>query len=256
MAKKSVKKEAKEIKEARRSNSIARYFRQVKKIYSDSDSFFKSVEKQDLIGVLRFFAIFYLIFFVLSMIVSLISTKLGIYVGEISFRLVLWNFIGFVLMSAVLVFLAPAFVYLALKILKVRKGYLNSFKPVAYGMVLMKGYLIVLMIITLILQLIFPVDMSPLAAMQTAQDPEIVRAALSEFMGQTNAIVSIIISGLIYLIAIIHSVLFSIKGLAKFNNISKGKAFGSVVLALVIAFVIAVILFLLIAYLSNGTSVV
>ena len=252
--KKRVKKKIKETSKNSKSNSIEEYFRKVKKIYGNSSSFFKSIEKQDLVGVLRFFAIFYLIAFAISLIVSLIGTGLGIYNAELTIRTTLLDFINFFFSAAFSVFLVPLFVYGGLRILRIKKGYLNSFKPLAYGMVLNRGYMVLLLFVALALQLIFPVDMSAVTTLQTTQDPEIINTAIKSFFSQTNAIIMIIATAIIVLTATIHSLVFSIKGLAKFNKISKGKAIGSILIAIGLAFVSLILLGLLVGFLSNGLA--
>ena len=240
---------------SKKSNSILNYFKSVKKMYLNSDSFFKDVEDKSLIEVLRFFAIFYLIFFAISIIISLIGAKLGIHTGIINFKLILGNFIGFVSISAITVFLIPAFIYLILKLLRVKKGYISSFKPLAYGFVLIKGYLIIMLIVSFILQLIFPIDLSLLSSMQTTQDPEIARTMLREFFSQTNSIITITLHLIIYLAAIIHGLIFIVKGLSKFNKISKGKSVISIILASIVLLVTLILIGFLNIYLSSGQTI-
>jgi len=253
-----VKKTTNKKKKKEYSNSISNSFGKIKMMVKDSDKFFKSVEKQDLIGVLRFFVLFYLIFFILSIISNLIVT-LFIYTEKTAFkeiaRIILLNFIEFVITSLMAVFLVSFIIYLALAILKVKKGYNNSFKSIAYAMILMKVYLIAILVISPILQLILPFDSTSLAVMQTSQDPEVIRNALNEFISQTNAMINIIVSIVIYLIAAIHSIIFAIKGIARFNGISNKKSVLSILLGIVIGVIILVILGLIVAFTSNGPAV-
>ncbi|MGC9309347.1 MAG: YIP1 family protein [Candidatus Nanoarchaeia archaeon] len=205
------------------------YLQKYKDLFLHPKQFFKAVEKEKKYTPGLFF---YVKIAAIVIIVNLIFTFINSFRnGQLESSLV-----GIILSNAIfslgIAFAAPfisaAIVHLGVLVFGGRKGYFNTFKPSAYSISLQEGYSLLLLIIGEIFALfIFNADlMNQLAAMQTLQDFPI------------SMLVFLIISAIIYIVALINVLYVETIGIAKFQKMSKGKAFLSIIFVPVIVLLI------------------
>jgi len=129
----------------------------------------------------------------------------------------------------VMPFIGSGIVHLGVLLVKGKKSFFETFKPITYAMLIPFFYGAIINITVSITQIFFPLE-------------ELIKE--SKFFGST-AIIALIIFVIIIVIAnIIHTTYAEIIGLAKYQKISYGK---SAIAVIVVPWAISMIIFLFIA---------
>lgn len=189
-------------------------------------SFFKRVEKEKTYwAVLKVFLILTIISLILSLLkgYNLIAEQFSAL--PIASAFASMGIIGLsifsILFSLLAVFIGSFLVHLGVLIFGGKKGYYNTFKPVGYGMILSAIYGVILGAINLVLYWLFSVDLY-------------VSVPFLMF------IVSIWI--------LIHVLYAYIIGIAKFQKITKLKAFLGIIIVPIILFILTILVLIFAKY--------
>lgn len=218
------------------SNSFASFFVKLKGLMFSPGKILS--QKEDWVDVLRFY---FIVFFSYLIIGNLIS----LYYGNLNWAGFVLSFITSVIFTFLIVFLVTAIAHLGVMILRGKKGFFETFKPVTYALTIVGVY----MFISLIIALIIPfnaLSQESLEYAQQIQDPELVNQILVDFFMQPGAIVSLILG----ILSLIHFLVFSIAGISKHQNISKVKSTFAIILGLLI-FLVVLIFIAFLAYLAS-----
>ncbi|MAG07564.1 hypothetical protein CMI46_02005 [Candidatus Pacearchaeota archaeon] len=205
-------------------------FGKLKQLYFHPNDFFKSVEKEkNYWPILKSYMILYLIGFVISILVGLYLS-----LGEIDGFDILSGLIVAIIFSLTIPFAMSGIVYVGTRIFRSKQEFFNTFKPIAYALMIGVVYSIIVSLILIFL----PIDSSMLDAIENSQDIDAVKSAYKEFLSQPGTIVNLIIS----FISLIHVFVLSTMGIAKFHKMSKAKAGVSIVLSVVGALIVFVLI--------------
>lgn len=204
------------------NNLIEKY----KLLFKSPTAFFKTVVKEKDYGTIMQ-SLAYII--LISVIVDIVfNIPVMIVQGKGSIEIL--ASIPLALFSALFLFLIPyisaALNHIGVLIMGGRKGFFNTFKPSTYGIIL---YLIYGMLITIVSSLLFVMNPVDIEAVTAAED-----FSLSDL-----PIHAIIVTSLIFIVAIVHVTVVEVIGVAKFQKLSNGRAFMAV-------FVIPLAIFLII----------
>lgn len=195
-------------------NSIADFFVKVKEMFVSPSKFLSSVEKKkDYVDVLKPFFILYFIYFLISPVINL-------YNGIINWYAFVLYVIYAMIVPIILVFLSAGVIHLGVLIFKGKQKFFNTFKPVSYALVI----LVVYMYLSLLAFAIVPYSFLDATAVAEAGVDEL-KQMYNEFLAQPGVIINLIIM----VVSLIHFFVFSVKGIAKFQKISKGRAFASII---------------------------
>lgn len=232
-----VKKKVKEDKKSSHSNSIAGFFSKIKNIYFKPTQFLKSVEgEKQFMPILRILVLSYILYSFVASIISLIS-------GDINIAGLFVNLLFALIYAVVFVFACSGIAHLGVLIFKGKQGYLNTFKPIAYALII--G--IIYSFIALIFMFIVPFEAFNTEAFEALQDLEAKQQMVSDFVAQPGVMISLIIS----LISFVHMFVFAIKGISKFQKITKSKAG----FALIISGILFAVVFILIGLLFAAAGI-
>ena len=154
--------------------------------------------------------------------------------GEIDGFDILSGLIVAVIFSLTIPFAMSGIVYVGTRIFRSKQEFFNTFKPIAYALMIGVVYSIIVSLILIFL----PIDSSMLDAIENSQDVDVVKAAYGEFLSQPGTIVNLVIS----FISLIHVFVLSTMGISKFHKMSKAKAGFSIVLSVVGALIIFVLI--------------
>lgn len=251
MAKKRDKKEVKAL-ESRPTNKdkFSLKIPNLKKLFFKPNEFLNSVEKEnEYWPILSFLVLFYLISFLLSIILGVVNKG-----EDISYLQYIYSgimgFIGSAIFYLVLPFIVALVVHLGVLIFGGRQGFFNTFKPMTYSLMIGIIYSFISLVIIFILQFIIPIDPNLITSMQNSQnvqDPKIIIDLIKQYFSQPLVIIGIIIS----IISMIHQFVFEVKGISKFQKISKIKAFLALIL---IPLTILVLIFLALIWVSSQVN--
>jgi hypothetical protein len=198
--------------------------------------FLNDVENEkEYFPIFRTYLIFYLINFLLMSFISYFILKETF--SNLDF---LRGIVLSIFSASVYSFGFSGLFYLGTKLFRSKGSYFNTFKPVTYALIIGMVYSI---IISIILGVV-PVDNSILQSIQGSQDVEYLKSAYKSFFSQPG----VILLTLLTLISFIHSFVFSVIGISKFHNISKGKSTMAILISSVTLFVLLVFLFALFLY--------
>jgi hypothetical protein len=236
-----------------------------KKLFFKPSFFFEGVaNEQKYLPILLYFVVAMIIIQLISGVLrlgisvpELVKTPSGVFALIVAFFMLLFT----IAFSAGIAFAIP-FVSAGIDHLGVltigggKKGYFNTFKPATYSMIVGMIYGLVMMVVGYILTLVQPINLT--SGLATTAD--------ISFMGLMRMIpVSYFIwYGLISIISTVHTLYIEVIGIAKFQGISKGRAFLAIIVPRIIlsliTIIMIIILFQLIASLSalgatNITSV-
>ena len=203
----------------------------LKKLFFHPAHFFSSVEKDKDYSKIMFF---YVKMMIISSIISLISSITLLIVQN---NLKLAIFASLILGAAVsigLAFLVPfviaGIIHLGVLIFRGKQGYYNTYKPIAYSLVITVIYTVISTIVSLILNLIHPIT-------NTA---DLTNPAL--LLQDKNVILMLAIYLTILVLSLIHSLIFQAIGVSKFQKISKLRAFFAIILTVIIVIIIAILI--------------
>jgi len=147
------------------------------------------------------------------------------------------------ILSLILVFVSPfifaGITHLGVLIFKGENGFLNTFKPVTYGATVGFVYGVISLIIVSIIRLLIPYN-ADLVMSKMAMSGSVQWGLL------LYPIITGAISLIIGLIGIVHSLYAETTGLAKFQDMTKGKAFLSIIIIPLIIFGVFLLIFLFI----------
>lgn len=205
-------------------NNLLKYWPQFKLLFTNPSQFYSSVKSETeyfpiLIKYVIFMVVLQLIMFLVSIYGDL---KEGAYMLLFSFVLLLVS----ISLSFVAPFIASGITHLGVLIFGGKQPFFNTFKTIAYSMLLIAVYNFVSLIIIEILNII----LNP--AFETI----------------TDMLPQLIVSGIIGLVGLVHTIYTQMIGLGIYQQLSKLKAFFSIIvipLAIVLFMVLVGILFVL-----------
>ncbi|MBI2628483.1 YIP1 family protein [Candidatus Pacearchaeota archaeon] len=237
--KKEVEANKSEIKNEEKS-SISFKIPNFKQMFLKPSSFLNSIEKQDKYQpLIRDFVILYIFWFIISLIITAVASKVP-FNSELLSNAVL-GFVNGVVFSVIAPFILAGMTHAILKIFKAKEGFLNTYKPIVYALMIAIIYGFIMLIVGLIIQFTIPIDSSMFQAITTVQDQNTVIQAYKDYISQPGAIILLIIN----LIAVIHIFVFSVMGIMKFQKMQRIKAGFAVILAWIIIFALLVLLAIL-----------
>jgi hypothetical protein len=117
--------------------------------------------------------------------------------------------------------------HIGVLIFRGKNGYFNTYKPVSYSMVISSIYGILTIVVTSLLGLIYPVNISV--------------ADVTQIYTSTEFQITMIASFIILAVSLIHMLYFQIIGLSRFHKISKLRAFFSAILIPLVLIILVVI---------------
>ncbi len=190
------------------------YLEKYREILFDINSFFNSVKKEnDYFPILMVFVVAYVVSEVFEFVLSLpmlskiqgqkitiLMSVLGIFVG--------------IAFSFVFPFIASGINHLGVLIVGGKNRYFNTFKPTAYSMVLSAYYTILGAVLVFIINLMHPIDYSILNSRETS----------SAFLSTPQFVAGLIVG----LIGLVHLIYAEVIGIAKFQSMTKARAFVAV----------------------------
>ena len=206
------------------------FIRKIKNMFIKPSVFFNKIKDERFDISLKLFMAFYLAYILVSVIINLSQEQISIYQG-------IANLIFSSLVALVSVALLSYITFIIGKLFGSKKGFFNSFKPVTYTLILWVIY----SFINLLFFYLVPFDNSMFQALQVSQDVSVIKEAYISFLKQPGAIINTII----LIISLIHIIIFNSKGIEKFQEISKGKAYAVVIISWFIFLLIIVLLMLL-----------
>jgi len=216
------------------------YLSHLKKLYFHPSKFFASVEKDKDYSKIMFF---YVKMIIISSIITILSSAIILTIRK---SFILKEFISIIFDSAVsigLAFLVPfvmaGIIHLGVLIFRGKQGYYNTYKPIAYSLVVVAIYSIISTIVTSILSVIYPANQLP----SMTADPSIYFQTLLQ---DKNFILLLAVAFTILVISFVHSLIVQIIGISKFQKISKLKAFLSIILISVILIMLVILVMTLI----------
>lgn len=200
----------------------------LKNLFFSTGTFFEKVKKEKAyFQILLSFVIVYSVSAVAELAVSLPL------VGKVpaARSLLLISFLGTIFsiaLSFVLPFLAAGITHLGVLIMGGKEGYFNTFKPVAYAMIISAIYNIISSIISFFLNMAYPI--SPSALQQTG------------FALRDIPVQHIFMGIVIGIVSLVHVVYAEVVGISKFQKMSKPRAFFAAIIIPLIMVVVAVLL--------------
>ena len=204
------------------------------------DKFLDSIEKESRYQpILRTFVILYLVYFILMFIITIAVAKDSMNIYQI-----IQSFLYAIIISAIIPFLASGFVYLGVRIFKGKQGFFNVFKPITYALMIFIFYMLIIFLFAVIIPF-NPLTADSLSSASQEQAMQIWK----DYISQPGAIIYLILN----IASLIHVFIFSIKGISKFQKMTKSKSAFALILSAIIAFVVIVLL-TIISYLANPES--
>ena len=226
------------------------YIKKLKDLIFHPTTFFNNVEKEtEIMPILLFYAVITIILGLVGTLIALpITIKAGTVIPEftglgIGMIIFLELFVGMIMIAAFAFigpFIASAIAHVGVWMVKGKQGFFNTFKPVTYAMVIAAVYQFVSTIISTIMELINPTYTA--ITLGIAEVPSLGSIITPTF------IVAIIIG----IISFIHVLFVEIIGVAKFQNISRGRAFMAVFVIPLLLVIAVIIIFALIIGLFVG----
>jgi len=212
----------------------------IKEMLSKPTKFFKSVENEGIGKVLIYFVIASLVVGLISMIFKIPYIVMS---GTLSTDIILLleNLLKIVIGGTIASFVFSAFIHLGVLILRGRKGFKNTYKPVTYGLFIITMYLTLQSIITTVYATI--IGSSPFTL------------ATKTVFANNNVMTLIML--LISIICLIHVIVFNTIGISKLQKMSKLSAFFGLMIGILIPTLIYIVIYVLyILYFSVGVPAV
>ncbi len=187
-------------------------------------------------------------------ITNLVSTALGFpallrssggVIAAIAFSFA--GIFGGIVLAFVLPFIAAAIVHLGVLAVRGRQGFFNTFKPMAYSLLIAAWYNVVSAVLSLLLDVVFPINYTALDEADTLI--KIVTAVPLPHW---------ILGSILLFAYLAHSLYFQVAGVSFFQKLSALRAFAAVVaVPLVLAMILSAItfFFILIAAVIIGAVV-
>lgn len=221
-----------EAKEAKKKES---YLSRVKKILFQPSSFFKSVEQDtDYSKIMFFYVKMAIAAAIVSLICSLIVLSVQNNLAGAGILSLIINGIISIGLAFLVPFVASFIVQIGVWIFRGKQGYYNTYKAVTYPLTIVLIYGILSTIIVSIIGIALP---SSLTQDQLTSNPALI-------FQETGFLVSLIVALGILLISLIHTLCIQVVGVARFQKMSKLRAFFSIILIpLIIIIIVFIILF-------------
>ena len=231
------------------------YAGKLKKLFFKPSAFLNSIEKEkDYQPILAFFVVLSVVYFIISALIGLFFKDISIsYLSYLKDTLL--EFVLIVVSSIVQPFIFGGIIHLGVLIFKGKEKYFDTFKVATYSLVIWTLYYFILLILDSIIRIALPFNASMLTQIATIEDPELVMELYLQFFAQPGALLSLIVSVVIMIAAIIHQLVFLIKGISKYQQLPKIKAAGAVILPIIVAFIIAMLIAIVITLLANSAGV-
>ncbi len=209
----------------------------IKTLFFDSEEFFKLIKKETFKEAYIFSAVTYAILYLLIAIISLpVTIMLNAYPKIVAIGLFALGIIFNIIYAFILPLFNAGVNHLGVMIVKGKEGFLNTFKPSSYSIILIGIYSAVNAVFGTIYAVLNKEKMVALI------NPETITLATVPWGYY-------ILMGILIIAMIIHTFIFEIKGISKFQKISKLKAFFAIMfifvilLLLMIVFIILIIIF-------------
>ena len=248
--------EAKKPEEICEKMKCREYISKLKKLFLKPSAFLNSVEKEkEYQPILAFFVVLSVMYFIISALIGLFFKEISVdYLSYLKNSLL--GFVLIVVSSIVQPFIFGGIIHLGVLIFKGKEKYFDTFKVATYSLVIWTLYYFILLILDSIIRIALPFNASMLTQIATIEDPELVMELYLQFFAQPGALLSLIVSVVIMIAAIIHQLVFLIKGISKYQQLPKIKAAGAVILPIIVAFIIAMLIAIVITLLANSAGVV
>lgn len=236
-----VKQTSKKIKEELKKVKVIN-LPNLKELFFHPTKFLNSIENQkNYEPILRGFIVLYLFYFIISSIQVLIFNGFDTV-------FIIRSLLNTILLSIACPFIISGVTHLGVILFKGKEKFFNTFKPVTYALMISLIYSFIIIILFTIIKLTMPFNTTMLTTIQPDSDPALVAQIYSDFFAQKGAIISIIVTIILFVIMTIHELFFMIKGIGKFQKLSKIKAGLAIIIPWVILLVIFVLLIILIGY--------
>ena len=232
------------------------YAGKLKKLFFKPSAFLNSIEKEkDYQPILAFFVVLSVVYFIISALIGLFFKEISVsYLSYLKDSLL--GFVWIVVSSIVQPFIFGGIIHLGVLIFRGKEKYFDTFKIATYSLAIWTLYSFILLILASIIRILLPFNASMLEQIATIEDPELMMQIYSQFFAQPGALLSVIVSAIIIIAAMIHQLVFLIKGISKYQQLSKIKAAGAVILPMMIAFMIAMLVAIVITLIANSAGVV
>lgn len=231
------KKAKKEVKEEIKMEKLApkeRYFSKLNRLFFHTRNFINSIENEkDVKPILYFYVKIALFSIIISLIFSMIALSSN-FTGQGLAVIIFSALLGFGFAFAT-PFISAGIIHLGVLIFRGKQGFFNTFKPIAYGMVINSVYMIVLGVISGIIGIVSP-------------QPPVTN--YSEIFANKTLLFSFLVTSLFSIVALIHVLYENILGIAKYQKMTKGKAFLSMLIIGLIILIVAAGIAVLYAYLN------
>ena len=224
-----------------------RYLSNIKKLYFHPGKFFASVEKDKDYSKIMFF---YVKMIILSSVLTLLSSAIILTIRKSftaqGFISLIFNSIVSIGLAFLVPFVMAGIIHLGVLIFRGKQGYYNTYKPIAYSLVVVAIYSIISTIVTSILSVIYPANQLP----PMTADPAVYFQTLLQ---DKNFILLLAVAFTILIVSFIHSLIVQIVGISKFQKISKLKAFLSIILiSIILIMLVILIMSLLISFIPSA----
>src|SRR3989338_10835168 len=134
-SKKTEVKKSEEKSDVKNKESVSFKIPNFKQMFLEPSAFLNSVEKQDKYQpLIRDFVIFYIVWFVISLIVTTLASKVP-FNSQLLSNAVL-GFVNGVIFSVIAPFILAGITHVILKIFKAKEGFLNTYKPIVYALMI------------------------------------------------------------------------------------------------------------------------
>lgn len=231
------KKESVEVK----SEKITK-FPNLKKLFFKPSEFLNSVEKESKYeSILRSYIIISLVYYIFSQIYSTIFNGFS----AVNSLYALFNTVVFAIAFP---FVISGIIHLAVIVFKGKEKFFNTFKPVTYALMISMIYQFIMLIIVVIIQFTSPFSVEMLNSISNSQDQAAISQAYSDFFAQPGAVTMLVSSVCLFFIMIIHMAVFIVKGLKKFQKLSRTRAILAVITPWIIAFFVFILLIMALSF--------
>lgn len=198
-----------------------KFFSSLKKLFFHPKKFLDDVEKdKDYSKIMFFYVKASILAAIVSFICSLVilSSQNSLAISGV-FSLLL-NSIVSIGLAFLIPFIISFITHVGVWIFKGKQGYFNTYKATAYSITIVLIYGILSTIIISITGITNPVSITQ---EQLTLNPELI-------FQETGYVASLVISLIILLVSLIHSLAVQIMGIAKFQKMSKLKAFFAIII--------------------------
>jgi hypothetical protein len=235
------------------------YIGKLKKLFFKPSAFLDSTEKEkEYQPILAFFVVLSVAYFIVSALIGVVFKDASInYLDYLKTSLLgfVWIVIYSVIYSVIQPFIFGGIIHIGVLIFRGKEKYFETFKVLTYALVIGILYSFILLILASIIKIVLPFNAAMLTQIATVEDPELMMSLYSQFFAQPGALLSIIVSVIIMIASMIHQLIFLIKGISKYQQLSRMKAAGAVILPVLVVLIIAILVAIVVALIMNSAAV-